>query len=597
MLSIASKIRQLTTGGIYVVPTEYMTLYQRLCRTVFPRALLGPEPAHSASPLRADRLSRTPLLFETLEPRVLLSGDPITAAAQTAILSGLQSFQTWTANSLNQAAQLAQQLPVVSTSLGDLVNVPGQVQTLLVQPAKAYFAATTTPTIEALGAALQADVGAAGSVVGQFAHGEFLITLGAFEISTSISAALNLTEDTAGISLQIGPPPTLSGQATVSLSLTLGFDPGTENTPNTAPTFFIDSGSITAGVTLAASGFAAAVTLGVANATVSGGSAGLSATATVTLKDPVVGDPTNDITQAELTTQPVTALTATSLSGSASLTLPLTSSLVSAAQTLKLNWTGDLTGVGSNNLASLGSWAQLDTIAPSLLRQAVTALPGLIQSAVGSAGFGGSVPVLGSGLGSLLSFGSTFANAAAAVANATSLNQVQTAPQALPGVTVSFTVNTAGNELDMLVTASNSFATTLPFAIDTPLVGSDALSLSGSLTATGTAKATLQLALSFDTTVSDTDRIAIVANGSALSLSFDAVTGTPITATAALGLLRLQVNAGTIAVGAATSNGADPTHPATVTIGFKADRQRQSHDHRRRAGRLTRHLAQFAAVV
>ena len=70
---------------------------------------------------------------------VLLSGDPITVAAQNALLAGLQSFEAWTASQLNQAAHLAQQLPVVSTSVGDLVDLPGQVQTHLVQPAQAYF--------------------------------------------------------------------------------------------------------------------------------------------------------------------------------------------------------------------------------------------------------------------------------------------------------------------------------------------------------------------------------------------------------------------------------------------------------------------------
>jgi hypothetical protein len=71
-----------------------MGLYQRLLRTVSQQALLGseidergtaglsrPPRTRAPNPGGADRLLRTPLLFETLEPRVLLSGDPITAAA------------------------------------------------------------------------------------------------------------------------------------------------------------------------------------------------------------------------------------------------------------------------------------------------------------------------------------------------------------------------------------------------------------------------------------------------------------------------------------------------------------------------------------
>ncbi len=141
---------------------------------------------------------------------------------------------------------------MVSTSVGDIVNLPGQVQTLLVNPANAYFASTTTPTIQGLAAALQADPGTAGSVVGQFAHGEFLITLSAFKTSTAVTPALNLSEDTAGISLQVGTPPALAGQANLSLNLSFGYDTGTENTPNTTPTFFIQPGTITEGVSLTA---------------------------------------------------------------------------------------------------------------------------------------------------------------------------------------------------------------------------------------------------------------------------------------------------------------------------------------------------------
>ena len=109
-----------------------MSLYQKLMRTVSRDVLLARQRpgvairASGPASGEADRLSRTPLLFETFEPRVLLSGDPITLAAQNAILAGLQTFQNWTANHLDQAAQLTQQLPVISTSVGNLKQLdPG----------------------------------------------------------------------------------------------------------------------------------------------------------------------------------------------------------------------------------------------------------------------------------------------------------------------------------------------------------------------------------------------------------------------------------------------------------------------------------------
>ena len=110
-------------------------------------------------------------------------------------------------------------------------------------------------------------------VVGQFAHGEFLVTLSAFQSSAPISTPLNLAEDSAGVSLQIATPPTLSGQATVSMGLTFGYDTGTESTPGTTPTFFIQPGTITEAVNLAATGFDTAATVGAADATVTAGSA------------------------------------------------------------------------------------------------------------------------------------------------------------------------------------------------------------------------------------------------------------------------------------------------------------------------------------
>ncbi len=104
-------------------------------------------------------------------------------------------------------------------------------------------------------------------------------------VAAPISAPLNLTEDTAGISLQVGTPPTLSGQATMSMALTFGYDTG--STPHATPGFFVQPATITEGVSLSASGFNATSTLGAADATVTGGSAAVSAAETLQIKDPV----------------------------------------------------------------------------------------------------------------------------------------------------------------------------------------------------------------------------------------------------------------------------------------------------------------------
>jgi hypothetical protein len=118
------------------------------------------------------------------------------------------------------------------------------------------------------------------------------------------------------------------------------------------------------------------------------------------------------------------------------------------------------------------------------------------------------------------------------------------------------------------VQASRTFTdVSIPYSIDTPVAGAN-LMLNGTLQASGTATATLNLALSFNQSLMDTDRISVLYSTSQLGLSFDALTALPIAATAALGLNHVQVNGGSVAVGAQGSNGADTTTPATVKIGF-----------------------------
>ena len=113
----------------------------------------------------------------------------------------------------------------------------------------------------------------------------------------------------------------------------------------------------------------------------------------------------------------------------------------------------------------------------------------------------------------MFNFGNSFANAATAVGSATSFSQIQAALQAQPGLTVSFTFNAANNELGMLVQATSSFNTTLPFSIDQVAdniahnvqIGGANFLLGGTVGVSGTATAKLQLGLSFDTSRTDAE--------------------------------------------------------------------------------------------
>ena len=136
-----------------------------------PSPLDTPKPSRQRR--RRDRSSRpngSPLVFETLEPRVLLSGDPLTAAAQVQLLAGLEALQSWSHDKLDQSAQLVQQLPVVSTSVGQLVDLPGALQQHVVKEYQSYLSSTNAPTVEGLAAYLSQDPAETGAVLGSFSQ-------------------------------------------------------------------------------------------------------------------------------------------------------------------------------------------------------------------------------------------------------------------------------------------------------------------------------------------------------------------------------------------------------------------------------------------
>ncbi|MEA2773769.1 MAG: hypothetical protein QOD93_6731, partial [Acetobacteraceae bacterium] len=67
----------------------------------------------------------------------------------------------------------------------------------------------------------------------------------------------------------------------------------------------------------------------------------------------------------------------------------------------------------------------------------------------------------------------------------------------------------------------------------------------------------------------DSQRLVLLENSSLLSLAFTAITASPITATAAIGLVQVPVDNGNIAIGARNGSTVDPTKPATATINFR----------------------------
>ncbi|HYM02130.1 MAG TPA: LEPR-XLL domain-containing protein, partial [Stellaceae bacterium] len=519
---------------------------------------------------KSKRSKRNPLAFEMLEPRILLSGDPISSAVQTGLLDGLAAFKNFV-QQLQQDAKLVEHLPIVSSSLGDVVHLPDRVQNEIVAPAQAYFAALPTGqqgTIQDLATALQAVPGITGTVLGQFADGEYLLTLQAWSNAQQGTAPINLPSSSTGINLQLGPTTALSTTATTTLNLSLGYD-----TKSNANTFFIEKASLTEQLQASLTGIGTSVKLGVGDASVAGGSATLNANASITLVDQSNANSRTYITQAEMASIALPQIETTTLSGSADLTLPISSSfLPGGPQTLKLDWSGDLSSVGTvsvgsvTGLGALGNLASLDTINGAMLQKAISALPSLITSATQGAAFAGNIPLIGNELGNLFDFGTKFADAANQITATSSLNDVTTALQSVLGKAVTVQVNST--DLEFVVSSSSSFDTSLPFALSQQVQGAS-LQLSGNIHATGTASASVRFGISFDTSKADQDRIYIIQGAdSAFSIAFKAVTDNPISATAALGLLRLSAT-GTLRIGAQLGGSVDPNNPAQATLSLR----------------------------
>ena len=95
---------------------------------------------------------RRKILFESLEPRLLLSAD-IAPEVAANLQDGLQQFKDW-AGALTSYQQLGQQLPVVSTALGSAADLSGWLQTRLVDPVQLYLSGGGTKTTDGLVSAL-----------------------------------------------------------------------------------------------------------------------------------------------------------------------------------------------------------------------------------------------------------------------------------------------------------------------------------------------------------------------------------------------------------------------------------------------------------
>ena len=192
----------------------------------------GPHPADSSdipwltAPFRGRRTARPrsqapgkrKLLFEALEPRLLLSAD-IAPGAQAAIQSGLDELQNWTER-LGDLDALSARLPVIERSISDALDLPDLIQTQLLDPIDSFFSAPPggTPDTDELVAVLQGLAETVGDVTGDLVGDEIVFDLNFSSTRSTGDLTIDLGDAADDLGLSV------DASATVDLSATVAFD-------------------------------------------------------------------------------------------------------------------------------------------------------------------------------------------------------------------------------------------------------------------------------------------------------------------------------------------------------------------------------------
>ena len=149
---------------------------------------------------------RRKAVFEALEPRVLLSADPLSAAAQAVFLNGLDEFRDW-ADRLDDFDLLSQPLPVLNTAIGAALDLPDMLQDQLIDPISDFlssFQSTDLPTGDDLAGFISGLPESVGDVTGDLIGDDFLFGF-VFDASrNSTVAGVDLGElSAAGVEIDI----------------------------------------------------------------------------------------------------------------------------------------------------------------------------------------------------------------------------------------------------------------------------------------------------------------------------------------------------------------------------------------------------------
>ncbi|AWN41761.1 LEPR-XLL domain-containing protein [Methylobacterium durans] len=349
----------------------------------------------SARARTADLPDQEEIEIEAIEPRILLSADSLTGSESAALLTGLAAFRDLSAR-LDQSSALTHQLPIAGQSLAQLSPFQNIVADDLLRPASTYLNDTSlTHSLGGLAQALQASPDVAGSVTTSSSPGEDLVTL---SLQRATTAQTQLSLGPAGASLALSLAGTLPLSASATLSLTFGLNTQTGE-------FFIRPASLSAEAHVDAHDLNVGGSFGFVDVTAAGAAASLDAAVHLQIGD---AGSTGEIKPASFTDLAQGAAAAATLSGAANLHLPLTSSLLSASQTLDLHWAG-VTGVEqpTDNLAALPTYQALSQLKASDVARFLGETAQWLGSLNTGNLLGGDLPIFGSSLGSLTDVGGT----------------------------------------------------------------------------------------------------------------------------------------------------------------------------------------------
>jgi hypothetical protein len=236
---------------------------------------------------------RKKILFESLEPRLLLSADLAPDVAST-LSSGVDQFRDWAAT-LAAHEQFAQQLPVVNTSLGDAVDLSGWLQTRFVDPVQAYLGGSGPKTTDGLVAALAERQGVSAVTGDQYGNVvRFDLVLDASRTLEDVSLSIPATADGMPVTSE-------AGVFDLTGSLQLNFSFGVDLTPGLSvdDAFFVKFNTFAVKGDIQANAIDFDVSVGFLGATVNQGSINLNADLRVQVGNPD-GDAAGHVTLAEL---------------------------------------------------------------------------------------------------------------------------------------------------------------------------------------------------------------------------------------------------------------------------------------------------------